>query len=256
MTLMSQAPQPPARVVGVAAAKGGIGQSTLAIDWARALGRQDKPSLLLEISGGDLTWLAGANPSGFTEDVASGKMTPPEAAVSIGPNADLLAAGTAWAVYGAPDTDSLDALLRRLRAGHWTDWIVDLGSTRPTAAFPIWNACTTIALVLDDDIACVSRSYAMIRHLTAFGWADRLTLVFNRLENAEQAESLRSRFDQITRQFLGRTWPLCGAVPDAPACRRSAAVETWALNATASEQTQPQKDHRIIKPAVFADNRG
>ena len=236
--------------VAVLAAKGGLGVSTVALDWAKALGHEGSRSLLVEIAGGDMAWMSGGSPSAFTENVADGTVPAQDAAVALAPYTDLLATGNAWAVYGAPKASALENLIRNLNNGPWPHWVIDAGNTRPDLAAPIWKICTTIAVVLDDNIASVSRTYALVRRLAELGWEDRVALVFNRISNSAQAEALRERFAHITRQFLGTTWPLCGVVPDAPPERRRKIIAAWAGD------TEPSLNHRIIEPAVTADNLG
>lgn len=243
-------------VVAVLAAKGGLGVSTIALEWAKALGQNGSRSLLVEIAGGDMAWLSGGSPLAFIENVADGTVSAEAAAVALAPHTDLIASGNAWAVYGAPRPSALDNLVRHLNDGPWRHWVIDAGNTRPELAAPIWKACTTIAVVLDDNIASVSRSYMLVRRLAELGWEDRLALVFNRIANSGQAEALRERFAQLTRQFLGTTWPLCGVVPDAPPERRSKIIAAWATDSAPSAVPAPSPNHRIIEPAVTADNLG
>jgi flagellar biosynthesis protein FlhG len=245
------------RFVGVAAAKGGVGQSTISLDWARARAERGQRTLLLEAAGGDLAWMVGATPAQFAEDVAAGTVSPAAAVLSVGTNLDLLATGNEWAVHGCDDEVRLANLISVLRSGPWSECIIDLGHTSPRRARPIWEACELIALIVDDDLACVSRSYALIRRLLELEWGDRLALVFNHLTDPGQVESLRQRFDQITKAFLGRTLPLIGVVPDGPDPRRAAAVGKWApapLEQSQSTADTADTDTRIIKAAFAADS--
>jgi MinD-like ATPase involved in chromosome partitioning or flagellar assembly len=243
-------------VVVTLAAKGGLGVSTVALDWAKALGREGNRSLLVEIAGGDMAWISGGSPSAFTENVADGTIPAEDAAVPLTPHTDLLATGNAWAVYGAPGASALENLVRHLNDGPWQHWVIDAGNTRPDHAAPIWKICTTIAVVLDDNIASVSRTYALVRRLAELGWEDRLALVFNRISSSAQAEALRERFAQLTRQFLGTTWPLCGVVPDAPPERRSKIIAAWAGETEQQGDTTAIPNQGISEPAITADNLG
>lgn len=247
------------RFIGVAAAKGGVGQSTISLEWARALAERGRRTLLLEVAGGDLAWIVGVTPSQFAEDVANGTISPAAAVISARPNLDLLATGNEWAVYGCEDNRRLTNLIDVLTGGPWSDCIIDLGHTNPRRARRVWEACAIIAVIVDDDLAGVSRSYAMIRHLLDLGWGDRLALVFNHLVDPGQVESLRQRFDQITRAFLGRTLPLIGVVPDGSAPRRAAAVAKWVpvpgevIQSATDSEHQTDRRTRIIEAAALAD---
>lgn len=247
------------RITGIAAAKGGVGQSTVSFEWARALATRGEKTLLLEIAGGDLAWMAGVSPTQFVEDAARGTVSPTIAAVEISSNLDLLASGNEWAVHGCDDIEALTKLMEAVQAAAWTNCIIDLGHTNPRRARAAWDACAVIALVLNDDLGCVSRTYALIRQLLDLGLGDRLALVFNHLADPGQVESMRQRFDQITTAFLGRTFPLIGVVPDGPEPLRAAAVTRWA---PANSQSNPPRSERpvvvdsklrIIDAAILAD---
>ena len=246
------------RLIGVASAKGGVGQSTISLDWARTLARRGRRTLLLEIAGGDLAWMAGAAPVQFAEDVAMGAVSPMAAALSVETNLDLLATGNEWAVHGCEDDGQLKDLIASLSSGLWSDCIIDLGHTSPRRARPVWESCAIIALIVDDDLACVSRSYSLIRRLIAMGWKDRLALVFNHLTDTAQVERLRQRFDQITRAFLGGTIPLIGVVPDAPDVQRTAAIAKWVPLSADQPQSVPDttdNELRTIRSAFAADSK-
>ncbi len=247
------------RITGIAAAKGGVGQSTISLDWARALASRGQHTLLLEIAGGDLAWMAGVSPRQFTEDAARGTVSPVAAAVEAGSNLDVLAAGNEWAVHGCDDPAKLTKLMQALQSGIWAECVIDLGHTDPRRARAAWESCAILAVVIDDDLGCVSRTYALMRHLLDFGWGDRLALVFNHLTDPGHVESLRQRFDQITNAFLGRTFPLIGVVPDGPESRRSAAVAKWVPGGAelAASQTDSlllaHNQPRMIDAAILAD---
>lgn len=241
------------RFFGVASAKGGIGQSSVSLDWARTLSSQGERTLLLEIAGGDLAWMAGTTPTHFTEDVATGVVTWDAAVVPVGGALDLLATGNQWSVYGSNEHELHARLIGQIVRGPWSHCVIDLGQTCPDAGHPAWSACEIIAVVLTDDLACVSRTYVLVRHLLESGWADRIGLVFNQLNDPAQVESLRQRFNQITQTFLGRTLPLIGVVPNASAAKRAVALAKWVPVANGPRLGTPDISRRIIKPAFAAD---
>jgi MinD-like ATPase involved in chromosome partitioning or flagellar assembly len=245
------------RFTVVIGAKGGIGVSTIALDWARALANQDHRTLLLELAGGDLSYLTGATPAAFSDSIADGSVSVEDAAVEIAPDLDLIASGNTWAVQGPHDTAPIENLFNAASQGPWKECIVDCGNTRLDIAAPLLSACSTLGVVVTDDLACVSRTYALLRRLADVGAAEHLALIFNRLSDAEQAESLRNRLDHITRTFLGATWPLCGVVPEGPPSRRAAAVAAWATaTPEADPEIEAEVNQSLINPAFAADNTG
>jgi MinD-like ATPase involved in chromosome partitioning or flagellar assembly len=184
----------------------------------------------------------------FAEDVVDSDISPQDATVSIAPGADLLATGTAWSVFGPPNDIAQERLTERLQAGPWSDWIVDLGPGRPHRHHPIWRTCKTIAVILQDDLAGVTRTYALVRHLLACGWGDRLGLVYNRVTDSEQVEKLRRHFDQVTKAFLKITVPVIGVVPEGTAARRAIAVRHWATPAKDGGIPVPGARNRVSAP--------
>lgn len=240
-------------IVGIVAGQGGCGQTTVSLEWAQALGQGGRRCLLLEVAGGDMAARAGVGPTRYAEDVAQGTIPAAEACVRVSDGVDLLATGSEWAVFG-PSGDALQhRLVQALLEGPWTDWIVDLGRTRPHRHHPIWSRCGTLAVVLQDELACLTQTYAVVRHLSACAWNKRLGLVLNRMTNGEQAERLRRQFDRITQAFLKVTVPVIGVIPDGGPKRRAMAVTRWVLPSADRKTIRQQKLSRVVKPAFVAD---
>ncbi len=241
-------------VVGLIAAKGGVGLTSVALDWARAIGTHGKRCLLLEIAGGDLAWMLDAVPAHFVEDVALGRVKATEAAVEAATKVDVLVTGSDWAVYGPENPSETEQLLARAADGPWSQWLIDLGAMNPSIHTSVINACDSLAVVMTDDLACVSRTYALIRRLTALGFGDKIGLLLNRLTDSAQAKSLTSRFDQITKQFLDRTWPVIGVVPEGAPPIRQKAVDAWSGMTSSAAGATTESNTQIIEPATIADN--
>ena len=241
-------------IVGLIAAKGGVGLTSVALDWARAIGTHDQRCLLLEVAGGDLAWMLDSAPTQFVEDVAFGRANATEAAIEAAPNVDVLVTGSDWAIYGANDPSQTEQLLAKVADGPWPRWLIDFGAINPSIHEAVVNACDSLAVVMTDDLACVSRTYALIRRLTALGHGDKIGLVLNRLTDSAQAKSLTSRFDQITKQFLGRTWPVIGVVPEGAPPIRQKAVDAWSGMTSSAAGATTESNTQIIEPATIADN--
>jgi MinD-like ATPase involved in chromosome partitioning or flagellar assembly len=240
-------------ITGIVAGQGGCGQTTVSLDWAQALGRRGRRCLILEIAGGDMAARAGVGPTRYTEDVAQGMIPAEKACVRVCEGVDLLATGNDWAVFGPPGDALQHRLVQSLLEGPWTDWIVDLGRTRPHRHHPIWSRCGTLAVVLQDELACLTQTYAVVRRLTACAWNDRLGLVLNRMTGGEQAARLRRQFDRITRAFLHTSVPVIGVIPNGDSQRRAMAVTRWVLPTTDTKKTCEQQVSRVVKPAFVAD---
>lgn len=246
-----------ARMIGVVAAKGGIGQSMIALEWAQTCGRRGQRCLLVEVAGGDLAWMVGATPTRFAEDVAADSVALADAIVRIDDSVDMLAAGNTWAVYGPSQESATNGLLTQIGSGGYDAIVFDLGHASPDVTAPIWHACNPLAAILQDDIASVARAYALLRRLNDLGLAEHLSLVFNRMSSKTQVDSLKQRFDQLTHRFLGRTWPRLGTIPDGPKGLRMEAIASWGSGASpAAQGGETALRGQIIKPALFADNKG
>ncbi len=246
---------PHVQVTCVVAAKGGIGQSTISLDWARAIGRQDKRCLLLELAGGDLAWLVGATPEHFVENVANGSTRLDRAVVAIEDNLGLLASGNGWGIHGPDDVSDVQSLLERLRSGQWNHVVIDLGNVSRSVAEFVLTTADRRAILIEDNIACVARTYALLRRFGTGVLADNTSLVFNRTDNSTDAESLRERFSQLTSQFLNRTWPVLGTVPEGGSDQRVQAIAMW----DSADVPKPEKESASMEGAIsnrpsWADN--
>jgi len=237
--------------LAVIAAKGGIGQSTVCLDWACALGRRGRQCLLVELAGGDIAWHVGAEPRHFTEDVAGRNVPIRDAVVPIEDNVDLLPTGNEWSLYGPPNVERIADLLDALVAGPWTDVIYDLGDVSRAVAECVLERADQRIVLLHSEIACVARTYALLRMFRAGALAGHTYLVFNRIHDHAEAASLRERFDHLTTRFLSRTWPYLGAIPDAGRDDRVAAIHAWTPDSTPETSSET-----IINRPVLADNKG
>lgn len=243
------------RMTCVVAAKGGIGQSTISLDWACAIGRQDKRCLLLELAGGDLAWQVGATPEHFVEEVANGSATLHDAVVAIEDNVGLLASGNGWGIHGPDAIGDVESLFARLHEGRWDHIFIDLGNVSRSVAEFVLTATDRRAILLQDDIACVARTYALLRRFGAGVLSGNTSLVFNRIDNSTDAESLHERFSQLTSQFLNRTWPVLGTVPEGASDQRVQAIAMW----DSADVPKPEKESASIEGAIsnrpsWADN--
>ncbi|MBD3297685.1 MAG: hypothetical protein GF341_03440 [candidate division Zixibacteria bacterium] len=246
---------PDIQMTCVVAAKGGIGQSAISLDWARAIGRQGKRCLLLELSGGDLAWQVGATPAHFVENVADGSTGINDAVVRIEEHVSLLASGNGWGIHGPDAIGDVKSLFERLREGKWDHVVIDLGTVSRVVAEFVLTTADRRAILLQDDIACVARTYALLRRFGAGVLADHTSLVFNRIDNSTDAESLHERFSQLTSQFLNRTWPVLGTVPEGGSDQRVQAIAMW----DSADVPKPEKKNASIAGAIsnrpsWADN--
>ena len=72
--------------------------------------------------------------------------------------------------------------------------------------------CEEIYLLVRPDAAAVASSYCLAKLLAGHGLIDRVKVAFGFIDSPEQALSLKTRFDTLTRQFINFAFPYGGFV--------------------------------------------
>jgi flagellar biosynthesis protein FlhG len=158
----------PARLIVVAAGKGGVGTTTIATNLALALARHRRRCLLVDASGGnDGALLLGLQPRRGLLDVLSGRLRAIDAPQrAIGDLAFLAGSGELQTVaaYAPAAVDHLLAELRTL-APHTDFMVLDAGNSAGPGMERFFQAADVLLLVTTTDTTAVMNTYAAIKSL-------------------------------------------------------------------------------------------
>ncbi|HYD01528.1 MAG TPA: P-loop NTPase [Phycisphaerales bacterium] len=210
-----------AKVLTISSGKGGVGKTNLAVNLAIALQARGVRTTLLDLDLGlaNADLLCGLNPTGRIDRAFDD--TPLEDLALLAPGGFRLIPGSVGLTHGSADGDS--RVLARLHEldGCSDVLILDTGAGMgPTVRSAIHTADLALLLATPEPTS-LADAYALLKvtcHSTASSPAQFVPmLVINQCASAEEAQEVHSRIAAVARRFLGRDFPLLGALPSDPA---------------------------------------
>lgn len=196
-------------MIVLAGAKGGVGVTTLTLRLADALAAT---GARVDAIDGDvrLAGLAGAAGMGGVEgptlaDVISGRATLPAATTQAAPRARLVPGARATPFSTEPTAADADRLLAACStASDAADLLlVDAGSGLPGFAARLWQAAVAVVLVTTSDRLSLLGAYASIKLARELSPTPTVTLLTNRVRNADEASRTSAAIGAACQQFLG-----------------------------------------------------
>lgn len=194
-------------LVVLSGGKGGVGVSTVAMELVHELAALGKRSVLVDANPlqPDITTQLGVDARGCLGDVLDGSRSAVEVLQPMGEAIKLLPGR--WAADAPPELSraAVVRLIGELRALHaQADVVVlDAGSGMSPWVQQLWKAAQQILLISTDQSVAVMDSYAAVK-LSPWGDVDeKLRLVVNQCDDAEQAKEIGGRFEATCRRFLG-----------------------------------------------------
>lgn len=199
--------QPGIPIVVVSGGKGGVGTSTVALEFVKQMAQLHQRTVLVDANPyqPDLATQAGIEVTGNLAEVLDGTRSVVEVLQPLGPSIRLLPGR--WAAENPPvlNLAAVNRLLHDLRGLHaQADLIVlDAGSGASPWVERLWKAAHQVLLVTSPEPVAVMDSYAAIK-LAPWGDIDgKVRLVVNQCDDLEFAQNVGHRFSATCRRFLG-----------------------------------------------------
>lgn len=113
-----------------------------------------------------------------------------------------------------PDSDELQRITYLVHelGGRYDFIILDPPASAHPLSLLAAGLCEEIFLLIRPDAAAVASSYCLLKNLVGEGLNDRIKIAFAFVDSPEQAASLKSKFDQLTGQFIKTRFPDGGFV--------------------------------------------
>jgi flagellar biosynthesis protein FlhG len=208
----------------ITSGKGGVGKSVLASNLAVAFAAAGLRTLLVD---GDLLFpnqdlLLGLKPRLTMLEAVEGRLPLGKACVPVTGNLWLLPSRAVEAQYLGLEAELVRCLMRFLELESGYDVVVvDTASGLSGRSVDLAGAATELWIVTTPSAPSIADSYAMVKHIWSLGLPTELCLCINGARNERQARDLHARFNQVTRQFLGREVALAGWLPQDPRVEES-----------------------------------
>jgi flagellar biosynthesis protein FlhG len=208
----------------VASGKGGTGKSVLTASLARLLARRGRTLLIdADFGVGNAHILQGVHPARSLVEVVEGEVSLERALHDCGGGLDLLAAGSGVSRMTELSIYEMHRVARELEAveGRYEHLLVDSAAGVSSQTVSFAAACDVVLLATTPDITAMTDAYAFFKVLLRRRPGADPLLVVNRARGYDEAYSVASRMDQVSRRYLGRAPRWIGYVPDDPLVVRS-----------------------------------
>jgi flagellar biosynthesis protein FlhG len=270
-----------ARFVSLLSGKGGVGKSVLAFNLADQLAGLGYRVLLVDadFALGSLHVLANLNVSFGLNEYVAGTRSLAECVVSAR-GVDVLASTWNHELAEARSIEQTARFIEKLRgdSGVYDFVILDHGSGRSNQAVLMAHGSDLNLLVLVPELTSLADAYGLFKQIITANENIACALLINRCLSGEEAEFIRTRMSEMTRQFLqvvigyvgfvpedgairhsvAQQQPLALAAPESPACKQAGSI----ANTIASFDSRPLPASReaflkqINKTPATADIRG
>jgi len=181
--------------IAILSGKGGVGKSVISLNLALSLGSLGVKTLLFDAACGDLINLANL---GY-----------PDAGIdksrlyNLTDNVDLNspAARDSYSVHDESDLEDFLAEIARFASGYRCV-IFDCPSGTGPIAYMLAGLSEMSIIISTPDPTSIAGAYLLAKSLYFDGLARRCGILFNQVDSADQAASLQTKFNLLTRQFL------------------------------------------------------
>ena len=203
----------------VASGKGGTGKSITTAALSGRLAQLGRTLLVdADMGIGNAHILQGVSPDRSFVELVAGTASPREVVAACGPGLDLIAAGSGvskMAELSPFELHRVAEALEYLETGY-DHLLVDSAAGVSNQTVTLAAASDLCLLVTTPAVTAMTDAYAFLKVLLRTAPAAEPVLVVNRARDEDQARSVVSRMDQVSRRFLGRGPRFLGWVPDDP----------------------------------------
>jgi flagellar biosynthesis protein FlhG len=202
-------------VIAVAAGKGGVGVTTVAVNLALALQQSGGPTVLVDgTTSADATTLCGLDGDGTAAQVAAGWHTFEESLVE-GPGGIRLLPG-GWS-HSSDDASSDGAQarliedMRRLKSGA-KFIVIDAGCGLGRIVGRFWRAADLVLVVATPEPMSIMDAYAAIK-IHGEGAATEVVSLVNQTGDIQSADDVHARLARACQRFLALALSEGGYLP-------------------------------------------
>ena len=195
--------------IAVLSGKGGVGKSVIASNLALAMASRGLKTVLFDAGGGDLTHLTNSG------DMSSEEL-PNFASLNIHPAGENLSLyrSSISDAYSITDESDIEAFLEEIveASSNCRCVVFDCLTGAGPITYTLAGISEVSLLVSTPDPTSVAGAYLLAKSLHNDGLVARAQLLFNQVESADEAASLKTRFDILTGKFLNRKFPMAGYI--------------------------------------------
>lgn len=187
--------------LAVLSGKGGVGKSVISLNLALALGRLGVKTLLFDAAGGDLANLANAGGPRLGENISE------NVSLCFSAAQDFLTMS---------DEEYLENLLAEIAraVSGYSCVVFDCPTGAGSIPFILASIAEKAIVITTPDPTSIAGAYLLLKSLHHDNLSARCGIIFNRVKSADEAASLKTRFDIMTRKFLNHRFGQIGHIHD------------------------------------------
>jgi flagellar biosynthesis protein FlhG len=191
--------------IAILSGKGGVGKSVISLNLALGLGKAGIKTLLFDAGGGDLVYLTNNGQPESQPDKTT--------LLPVADKVDLYTSAIAGANSPLDDRD-VERLINEVVevAPGFKCILFDCLTGSGPIPYTLVGLSEASLLVTTPDPTAIAGTYLLARSLYQDGLASRSGLLFNKVDSADEAASLKTRFDILTGKFLSHQFKQAGYI--------------------------------------------
>lgn len=217
------------RVITVTSGKGGVGKSTLTVNLAIRLSQLGKKVIILDADFGlaNVEVMLGIRPDYNLADLMFRGKDLKDIIMQGPENIGFISGGSGIQELSRLTREQVIYLVQKLyELDEMADIIlVDTGAGIADSVLEFVSASNEVLLVATPEPTSITDAYALLKTLnrkSGFSQEDtRIKMVANRIENAEEGESLYKKLSLVVEKFLNIGMEYTGAIPNDANCGKA-----------------------------------
>lgn len=210
----------PVRVIAVSGGKGGVGKTTVAVNFATALTLSGQRVLLLDGDLGlaNVDVLLGLAPRYTMQHVLAGERTLEEVIIEAPSGLQVAPAASGVARMASLGPAEHLGLVRAFSglASRIDTLVVDTGPGIGDGVLQFSQAAQHVLVVVRDEPASITDAYALIKVLSRDRGVRRFRVLVNMSREPGQGAAVFQRLQRVTARYLDVVLEYVGEIPDDP----------------------------------------
>jgi flagellar biosynthesis protein FlhG len=214
----------PVKVIAVTGGKGGVGKTSIAVNLATALAARKRRVVVLDGDLGlaNVEVLLGLTPRFNLAHVLDGTRELSEIMVRAEQGFSIVPASSGVGrLANLSDAEHLGLVRAFSTLTGFDTLIVDTPAGISSAVTQLSQASQHVLVVVTDEPASLTDSYALIKVLSRHHGVREFKVVANRAQAGEAGRSVFAQLELVTHRFLDVTLEFVGEIPEDQAMRRS-----------------------------------
>lgn len=205
-----------ARIIGISSGKGGVGKTSISVNLALQLARQDQRVCLFDADLGlaNVNILLGLQPRHTLADVIQGEVSLQDIIIRSPDGIDIIPGSSGIERMADLEPDQMQDLVSAFTDLDEYDWVLldtSSGINRNVLCFSL--SAPELLVVVNTEPTSLTDAYALLKILFHNEYAGSVQVVVNQCKSLAAGEQTYDKFRRAVRLYLERDIPLLGVIP-------------------------------------------